>query len=59
MVIKDGIADVSVAAGAVYVDCGISDVKNEVSKLKFHLDLTSYRLSTKSTNSFGGILNIF
>ena len=59
MVIKDGIADFSVAAGAVKVDCGIYDVKDEVSKLKFHLDLPSYCLSTNSTHSFGSILIVF
>ena len=59
MVIKDGIADVYVTADAVKVDCGISDVKDEVSKLKFHLDLPSYRLSTNSTHYFGGIFNCF
>ena len=38
-VIKDIIADVAVAAGALYVYCGILNVKDEVSKLKFNMDL--------------------
>ena len=38
-VTKDGIADFAVAAGAVWVDCKITDVEDEISRLKFHLDL--------------------